>query len=310
MPAIMTHDLFGRDLLEQHADYAVTNEERDAFLLGCQGPDPLFYIKINPATGPWKPLGTIMHTEKPSVLLAALRKEVDALPEDEHALGLAYARGFVAHYALDTQVHPLVYAQEFALCDAGIEGLTHRDGRYVHATIETTLDEMVLYTKRSKTVEQWRPYRQILNSSDEVLRIISGMYARMVQATYALEPHETLYAQAVECFRIVQRVFYSPTGELSRKLGLFERAVRRHSLIEAMSHRATTSLECAFDNHEHDAWVNPFTKQPSTEDFWSLYDQALNKALQAIEVFEAPTFDLAAAEHLTQGMNFDGEPVE
>ncbi len=49
MPALITHDAFGRDVYGRlHAFVGGTRDEADAFLLGNQGPDPLFYAVLNP----------------------------------------------------------------------------------------------------------------------------------------------------------------------------------------------------------------------------------------------------------------------
>ena len=70
MPAIITHDQFGRKALAKAAAGVVSNErERNAFLLGNQGPDPLFYCVANPTTAKYHKLGNLMHHADPSALL-------------------------------------------------------------------------------------------------------------------------------------------------------------------------------------------------------------------------------------------------
>ena len=50
MPAIITHDLFGEAVYEGDAYFiGIDPEQRFAFLLGNQGPDPLFYARANPS---------------------------------------------------------------------------------------------------------------------------------------------------------------------------------------------------------------------------------------------------------------------
>ena len=74
MPAIITHDQFGRKALAKAAAGVVSNErERNAFLLGNQGPDPLFYCVANPTTAKYHKLGNLMHHADPSALLFSLR---------------------------------------------------------------------------------------------------------------------------------------------------------------------------------------------------------------------------------------------
>ena len=43
MPALITHDFFGRDVYDRlYTFIGGSRDEADAFLLGNQGPDPLF----------------------------------------------------------------------------------------------------------------------------------------------------------------------------------------------------------------------------------------------------------------------------
>ena len=46
MPAIITHDLFAKDIYgTAFESIGGTRDEAEAFLLGNQGPDPLFFVR-------------------------------------------------------------------------------------------------------------------------------------------------------------------------------------------------------------------------------------------------------------------------
>lgn len=97
MPAIITHDQFGRKALAKAAAGVVSNErERNAFLLGNQGPDPLFYCVANPTTAKYHKLGNLMHHADPSALLFSLAQSLVYLPEAAHPLAKAYIAAFFA----------------------------------------------------------------------------------------------------------------------------------------------------------------------------------------------------------------------
>ncbi len=148
MPALITHDRFGKDLLKKGAaPFVSTDRECAAFLLGNQGPDPLFYCVASPSLWGYRKLGNLMHRDEPSVLIMALLDSVDEVPASGRSIARAYVAGFLCHYLLDRAAHPLVYSQEFEICDAGIEGLTREDGAEVHAVIESEIDEVVLFTR-------------------------------------------------------------------------------------------------------------------------------------------------------------------
>ena len=314
MPAIMTHDFFGRDALDTVSSQVslMSKDAHDAFMLGNQGPDPLFYLIADPTIGKQSRVGNLMHAARPAKLLLSLRDALSMLTKAERPVGEAYAAGFLCHYLLDSTMHPLVYANQYAICDAGIENLDRSDGSIVHAEIERELDEMVLFEKRRETIATWRPYREILHASEGTLAIIDKLYFYMALWTYSRTLELDTYTHAVKAFRMLQRAFWSPTGKLSRALGVVDRAVQhtRYSLVKAMSHRDRASAESEFANQDHRAWTNPFTGAETAESFWDLYEEALDRVFDAEALFFSSGFDEAAAERLTGNLNFSGKLVD
>lgn len=313
MPAILTHDFFGKDVYATCGrTIGLLPREKQAFLLGNQGPDPLFYLFLAPVAHGNRDLGNLMHNSKPVDLLVALKRSLDGLRDDELYTGRAYADGFVCHYLLDSTEHPFIYSQEYAICDAGVEDLTRADGSEVHAEIERELDEITLFTKAGTTVATYRPYEQVLQCDDETLDIIGRMYAYMVHEAYDRDIPNDLFPEAVRGFRFGQRALYSPDGRKSEAMSLVERGLghRRYSFARAMSHRDRASLTSVFDNHLQRTWIDPYTLESHNDSFWDLYYKAQRKVEPALKVFNAPDFDRGGAIRITSGRNFSGEQVQ
>ena len=316
MPAMLTHDFFGQDAygpaLEAIGLY--TPDERDAFLLGNQGPDPLFYLMLVPPLKEFEVLGNTMYHEAPSSLLLSMRRAVDALEEADQPVGRAYLAGFVCHYLLDRAMHPLVYYWERGLCQAGVEGLDPSDGGIVHAEIERDLDEMVLYAKRNQTIDVYRPYEQVLRGREEMLDVVGKVYFGSVVGPLAEgEPSTTrIFPLAVSCFRIAQRMFWAPKMRKADMLARVEKPAlhHRYSLVRTMSHRVRAEATSNFDNREHRTWRNPFTGETCTTSFWDIYEGTLREVTSAIATVLGDGFDDEAARTLTRGLNFSGERVE
>jgi len=310
MPTIMTHDFFGRDVL---ADYSKscgsTRAERDAFLLGNQGPDPLFYLAVDLRMHRMHRLGSLIHSERPTALLQALSASLAVLTERERPVGTAYAHGFLCHYLLDSRMHPLVFSWEYRLCDAGITGLTRENGSEVHGIIERELDEMVLFARTGSSIAEYAPTAHILQADDETLDIIEKMYAFIALTVYSQVIRTDLFRKAVHDFRRVQHMFYSPTGTKRDLLAGIEERVRPYSLLRSMSHRPIKREASWFENREHQPWENPFTGAITTLSFWDIYNQARSLAVQAIEAFDTAPFDETHARQITGDLNFSGEPM-
>ena len=242
MPAILTHDLFGRGVLEDAASLLKMRsvDERDAFLLGNQGPDPLFYLVIDPLMHKWSPLGGALHDAAPAEVLLAMREAALRLEGRERQVARAYVAGFACHWLLDSTVHPLVYWWQHGICGAGVPGLDESAGSRVHAEIERDLDEMALFSLTGRTVERWRPHERALAASRAALAAIDKLYfyAALWVFERAIDPRT--FSTAVHEFRLVQRVFDSPGGRKRDLLGTVERLVTREpfSLVRSMSHRA------------------------------------------------------------------------
>ncbi len=316
MPAMLTHDQFGQDAFGTAINTVplYTPDERNAFLLGNQGPDPLFYLLIVPPMDEFRVLGSDMHHVPPSKLFVSMRQAMDALPEKDQGIGRAYLAGFTCHYLLDRAVHPFVYFWERGICQAGVSGLNTNDSGEVHAEIERDLDEMVLFTKHNQTIETYKPYIEVLRGSDKMLDVVGNLYFDAVVSEVADgEPTANkVFPLAVSCFRLVQRAFWSPRGgktaAFARMEGLLHSS--RYSLVRAMSHRPRAELTSSFDNCARKPWRDPFSGEIRTESFWYLYNAALDEVAIVLPLVFEDGFDLEAASVLTRGLNFCGESVE
>lgn len=310
MPAIITHDLFAKDVYnEVFESVGGTRDEAEAFLLGNQGPDPLLFIGADVRSVGFSKLGSTIHRTRPTEFIMALKEAVPALPAAERSRARAYVLGFLCHYELDRAVHPLVYSQVNALCGAGVEGLGDEARSEVHAVIETELDELALTAKRGETVASFNPAVAVLKGTRPMLDTVSRLYALAVKSAYGLDIPQGLFAQAVQTERAAWRVLYSPSGMKRQALGALERLVRPHSIAAALSHRAEERTYTPFANVERAPWRHPFTEAVSRADFWELYEGARLSALASIAAIDRDDFDAADAARLTGDVNFYGEPV-
>ncbi len=310
MPAIITHDAFGNDLLGR-VGFLVgsTKEESDAFLLGNQGPDPLFYVALNPLHAPAVRLGALMHRADPAELLPAFRQAAAVFSGEQGAIARAYVLGFAAHWRLDRTVHPFVYAQQYQLCDAGVEGLDASQGHEVHALIESELDELVLWKRLGQTIATFNPAERILRVSPEVLAPISQMYAQVAADVFQMAVAPEAFAAAVGAHRLALRGLYSPRGLKREVLASLERLVRPYSFLKAMSHRDIQLEDSPFANSQRTAWRDPFLEGESTASFFDLYERALALAQADAAVVAGEGFDEEAAFRLTDSINFSGRPT-
>lgn len=310
MPAIITHHQFAQEILTLPALSFITDErERNAFLLGSQGPDPLFFCVISPSLSTYRAMGSLMHSKKPAELLFAISKSSALAPSNMQDTVRAFSAGFLCHYLLDRAAHPFVYAQQYALCNADIDGLDEHDGHEVHAVIESELDELILYTHTGKTISTFKPYKEILKADEQSLAAISHIMCTAFWDTYEKLTPAHLFSASVHNYRRVQFATYSPQGFKRSLYGIVERRFRRHSFAQAFCHRPLALTESVFGNHEHQTWTNPFTKEDHTTSFEDIFNATLSEANALIPQFIEGSFSSDDARRLSRDLNFSGRPA-
>ncbi len=130
MPSTYAHRRFGANVLD-HLPAPLREKleaHRELYDIGLHGPDLLFYYhaaKSNPVGA----LGNAMHEEPGRVFFDRARRVVHC--EADRDAALAYALGFVCHFALDSTCHPFV--EQFT-----------RESGVTHCEIETEFDNMLL----------------------------------------------------------------------------------------------------------------------------------------------------------------------
>lgn len=130
MPSAYAHRRFGANVLE-HLPAEVSGRiqpYRQLYDIGLHGPDILFYyhaVKSNPVSR----LGGQMHDQPGAAFFDPARRVVREAKNRDAAL--AYALGFICHFALDSTCHPF------------IERYTRESG-VTHCEIETEFDNQLL----------------------------------------------------------------------------------------------------------------------------------------------------------------------
>ncbi len=137
MPAFYAHKFFGETVLAALPSplYDAIISHHNAFILGTESPDLLFYYKPL-SKNDVKTKGMDLHLRKAKTFFEACAKKIDKTaqntqtPPAKTAVG-AYVAGCICHYMLDTACHPNVYKLE----DTGVS----------HGLIESEFDK---YLKR------------------------------------------------------------------------------------------------------------------------------------------------------------------
>lgn len=279
MPAVTTHRLFGEESIERLPQGIVQgDEERMAFILGNQGPDPFFFRARTPRLKDCMTLGSVMHRSRISKQFTAYRDGVAHLQKADSGLGRAFALGVLSHYALDRNAHPFVYEQEFGICDAD-ESLRAAKGK-VHAVIESDLDVLMLQLKRNGATTAEYPPAGELVTSERINRVAGALMSFAAYSVYGINVPAAEFGGAVADMQFVYRMIEPAGSPRTKALASVEDLLGNHSLLESLAHRVTTEQPARTGNMGHLAWKDPFTGQESNESFPEVFDRALEDYAQ------------------------------
>ncbi len=306
MPAIICHHIFGEDVLGRLPEHLIEGEEEIlAFLLGNQGPDPLFarFSTLPATSAACHRLGHAMHDGRVCESLWAFRDGVGRLPMSDERVGRAFVLGLLGHYVLDRTAHPFVFGQQEALKVAAPE--LAKANSELHAVIESDIDSWLLWEKRRATVLE-RPAHTNLMRTERVDRVGGALFSQVANSVFDVWINAEEYAGCTRDYELEYRLL-DPAGSAGARLGgVLERLARPHSLAESMAHRVVRTCECPAANLGCREWQNPWTGKTSHASFADLFDQALVAYPAFAEAFVRG--DAERFSCLVAGVNYNGQP--
>ena len=276
MPALITHRLFGEESAQRlSAGLLSIEDERTAFLIANQGPDPFFFRFRSLNAPACSALGHRMHASRMTRQFASMCEGVEHLNERDAGVGRAFVLGLLSHYVLDRTAHPFVYAQQWAI--QSVDEDLKSAGSEVHAVIESDLDVLMLQIKRDgATVADYQP-AGALATSDRVDRVAGALTSFMARRVYGIEIGASEYGGAVADMQLVYRLIEPAGAPASRVIGACEGLLRDYSLLGALAHRVTDVAPAGAGNLARTDWRDPFTDEVSRESFPEVFDRALDE---------------------------------
>lgn len=260
MPNVWAHLLFGQQALRQLGRESMigSKENRNAFHLGCQGPDFLFYHNF----WPWQTskhmnaLGSEMHSRHCGpVLLDMLRCVRGRTLSDPAA---AYVMGFVLHHVLDRNAHPFVFYK------SGFKKWNHQ--RY-----EIIMDTLI--ARKLAGIETWKtPVWKEIETGGDFPEGIVDMFEAVVRKHYpehASSIRREDWNKANRDMIQAQRLFHDPSG--------VKRVITFNQIEPFLFKRDNAPLD--YLNEAREPWHCPTDPNEwHNESVWDLWDMALEDA--------------------------------
>lgn len=308
MPSVIAHYLLNQRLLGLMPDAFKAPGAKEAFLLGAQGPDVLFYAGQPSLKG--KSLinkaGSRLHSDLAELGLEAMLQAVRDAESGIRPVQETYLKGYLCHYCLDRRLHPYVH---WAADRLGDVSKTRTGGLCLHFRVETALDIILLRSETGQTILDFKP-KTALPKCPEAEVFIADLYAKVIAS---LLRHEPPLAPLRGAFRSMRRAlwfFYSPWGI---KRGLFafcERFVSENRrFYTALSHTVTEDLLMDYGNFACNEWKNPFTGESSLYSVLELFEETVAECLKLLTVTDEILEKGGESSCLSCGLMFSGEPL-
>ena len=292
MPSITTHHLFGQTVLKMRGE-DLSPDAYDAFVWGCQGPDPFFFAAFGTRPRVYLRFGQLLHstgvTRSFGFFLDSARRAEG--PSREILRG--YLSGYLCHYALDRTAHPYVYARQYEACARlGQE----KDLTHFHMRLESAIDAAFSGITSNPT--------DLLPANRRVFRAVGGMLSEAARTVYGSSLPAGCFRRAAGRMRLTERFLKSKRGLKRRAVSRIERLFAPASLYDAMSHEDGTKGIDDPLNLGKAPWRDPAGGGERTESFPALFEAAKETAVRLIGLAESG----ADAEQITNGTDFCGLP--
>jgi hypothetical protein len=297
MPSLLTHSFFAEDFLERHSgDRSFLTADPEAFKIGSQGPDPLFYFSTTFKRGIHfkemkEKLGSqIHHTYHLEIVRLGCQQLDKLLIPEEVSVFTSFLFGQTAHYLLDSTAHPYVYYW------SGFDKTGHLSGKYnyEHAHFEARIDSALAFA-RSKT-ELIKEPQDVLALDEDKQRIISENFDCVLDSFAGHHIRENYYNDSLENMRDIYRFVNSR--------GKFGKALLGHSVLGQLY--LPRQQDRTVLNDTHLTWLEPSTGKERKEGFDELYRKALSELERIYAVVSVKGLSYEAIIPYLKGLNYNG----
>lgn len=280
MPDIITHYIFGLDTahnIKQSPLYDILKEHRDIFLIGLQGPDPIYYHNLALKNSK-SSIASRMHSEKTSdFLISAI---CHAKKYDTHSIEfrqcMSYLSGFLCHYILDSMAHPYIFYLGGRYIASDPE--THKY-QGLHKKIELAIDSILCEEKFGIKASHFKIHKHILKNI-QIPQSILHLYDETLFLLYGISGGGKIFKKAYNDTRTYFKVSYDTLGT-KKAFGnalsnLLPRKISAYASTFSYFHCVRPGVD--YLNTNKHVWLHPVTGNVYTFSFYDILRNATKKS--------------------------------
>jgi len=285
MPSIYVHNYFAKEI-QNKLNETKNKKIKDPtyFYIFAQSFDNLFYYDFfKPLLGiKYRKLGHYAHAHNTWKYFESLLKNIknNNLYNDET---LGYLYGSLAHYALDSTEHPYIHyiSGRYSKSDKK----NTKKYRGYHTSNEIMLDAIYYYKdhKNSKYYN-YKLYKDLipkLSFSKDLTNLISNTF----KETFGVDNLGVIYNKSYNHSRLAYKYLMFDRFNIKRIIykGVDLAYPFKRFKANSYSHHINVPNMKVL-NTSHETWLHPITGEEHNESFYDLYDIALKKVMNYIDI--------------------------
>jgi hypothetical protein len=266
MPSLLTHGFFADDFSYRHqSEPGFLPINPDAFRLGAEGPDPLFFYGSALKRGfnvriMKENIGTKVHHSDAKQLIFLCFRQLDKMTRtDDVSAFSAFILGQIAHYFLDAACHPYVFYWSGFDDHGRLKGKYH----YAHGHFESCLDSALAHLRAQENLIS-APW-EVFSIDSEKMRVISENFTAALEGFVSHPLPQGFYMNAVYDMSDMYRHVNTA--------GPFRKTLMGHSIFSRIY--LPRGPEGKVLNDSHLVWKEPVSGKDRNEDFEELFSSTL-----------------------------------
>ena len=204
--------------------------ERDAYKVGAQGPDFLFYSHAWPGQRSRRDLAWLLHRHEMSAVFRSMLSYAGGLPASRRTVAFSYVCGYAAHLCLDAAAHPWVLYWTGDVGDGAAPAAKARALRG-HGLLEGSIDVM-LRGERSAD-QRWLRRQGLLRMPAVQTEVVAALFEHVFADVHGIV---FTAGEGRAAFRDMRRVYTAMTDRgsaLSRLLAGLGPLIDRDGTVRA-----------------------------------------------------------------------------
>lgn len=274
-----------RRRLQPAALARLLDAQSDAYTVGAQGPDFLFYSRVWSGDRTHRNLALHVHQHRMRDVFEGFFAHAAGLRAEERATALAFACGYAAHLCLDAEAHPWIMYWTGDISErADPEQRTLAFRR--HGLLESSID--VMLRQRRSADPAWLRRSGLLRMSRAHAAVIARMFERVLGRV-----HDTDFtaADGRAAFRDMATIYAAMSDRrapITRLLTALAPVIDRAGVMSCTQLYPDDPLPLVVDlATTRRRWYRPsLPEEPRTETFEEILELAVGETVRCLSVVE------------------------